>query len=201
MIVMFLAATFGMMALLSVQLSIPPLDRIFAPPVVQVPGDVEAAGPGLPLPSWGHAEVVAAPALPAQVPSESAPSGGSSRPAPSQTPTDPGSEPSPRLVMLRRLAGEIADSASPRLKALIRSGRVGGRDVLRRTAIRLLHGHSPKDPQGAIGRGQVATHHVGHDGTGQVADHGHVHDQGRHHRNGHAHGHDAPPHGPGHNDR
>jgi hypothetical protein len=201
MIAMFLAATFGMMALLSVPLSIPPLDRIFAPPVVQVPGGAEAAGPSLPLPSWGHSQAIAAPDLAGQARAASAPSVTATHPGPSEeTPGPPTKGPAPRLVLLRRLAGEIANSASPRLKALIRTGRVDGRDILRRTAIRLLHGHSPKDPRGSVGLGQIVTPPVGHIGTSHTKGLGHGHDQGRHHRHGHGRG-DASMHGPGHDVR
>jgi hypothetical protein len=200
MIALFLAATFGMMALLSVPLTVPPLDRIFAPPVVEAPAGPAAAGPGLAQPSWGHPQVAAAPALSGQALTSSATSVTGSGPGSSETPP-PAVEPAPRLVMLRRLAGEIANSASPRLKALIRTGRITGRDVLRRTAIRLLHGHSQKDPQGSVGLGQIVTPPIGHGDTGHI-NVGHGHDQGRHHTEGRGHAGDrAVGHSTGHHDR
>jgi hypothetical protein len=155
MITMFLAACFGMAALLSIQAALPPLGRLFGPPVVEVPAGPQAAGPDLPLPSWGRPGVTAAEtgivlsvhvgAGPEVGPVES--------PAP---PTDQGRE--RRLIFLERLADQIVDSASPRLKALIRTGKVDGRQVLMRTAAKILRGRFTRDPRPDIG-GELARRH------------------------------------------
>jgi hypothetical protein len=142
MITMFLAATFGMMALLSVPLSIPPFGRIFGPPAAEAPGGPQA-GPGAnPRPAWGRPEVTAA----AQA--EQAVLLSDSNPPAAQVPAKSSEHPprhhgrGPLVLFLGRIAHRITGSTSPRLKALIRSGKVDAKQVVIRAAAKVLRAHA-----------------------------------------------------------
>jgi hypothetical protein len=142
MITMFLAATFGMMALLSVPISIPPFGRVFGPPAVEAPEGPQAGPATLPEPSWGRPEVTAA-TLAEQVVLLS-----DANPLAAHAPAEASTLPpvlqrrGPIVLFLGRLAHQITGSAGPRLKALIRTGKVEGRQVLMRTAVKLVHEHA-----------------------------------------------------------
>jgi hypothetical protein len=131
MIAMFLAAAFGMSALLSVQASLPPLDRLFGPSVVGVQAGPPPGG-GLPLPAWGRSPATAAEPVPAEPVARIVERPGGPVPPPG-SPDGNG-----RHRFLRGLAERIVESAPPRVKILVRTGRVEGRHVLIRTAARIL---------------------------------------------------------------
>jgi hypothetical protein len=197
---MFMAAAFGMMALLSLPLTVPDLNalvpRVVLPPVVHVPAGPEE-GPSAASRSRGHPELSlsAAAASPAIPLAQRGPTG-----APPQQ--GPGSPPPEHRgghhSFQRRLERKILRKASRRIKALVRHGKLDADHVLARASSRFLHRQGPVPWGHQAGHGHGSAGHDGGSGGGDASGHGHScgHGHGSGHGVSHGSGHGSA-HGSG----
>jgi hypothetical protein len=159
MITVFLGASFGMMALLSVPLTgvIPQIGKILGPPFVEDRPAARPEAPDLPpsseeVPRLTESTPAGEILLFAQVnrvgPASRPPEQG---PAEEPSPPEEPHKPKAKFVFLHRLAQEIRDRAGPRLKALIRSGKVEKKEVLAHVAKMVIEWEKPgKQPSSTV---------------------------------------------------
>jgi len=180
---MFMAAAFGMMALLSLPLSIPPLSVLVAPvlvpPIVKVPVGPDQ-GPSAAAQGWGRPGLAAAATSPAVPLVERGPAGGPADQGPGSPPGGGQDHGHIRHSLHDRIQHKVVRAASQRIKALVRGGELNLKRVLDRGGLRLERRQGPVAWGHAIGHGHGGSGSGhGHHGSGRGRGHGHG-SSGRH---------------------